>query len=609
MTFIPNTTSKVDANNSTTDVRGINGVFVGVGVDVQRYQSVTVNIISNVNSATNGILLEFSTDNTNWRTHQKFTLLANQDFIQTVSITSQYFRVNFTNNSTVAQTTFRLQTILSLGVKDNVNPPLMNNFGEATVVSHNPIIQNYTPYGIISPQLFLTIVGNNGTVTPSPNGNEAELNISTTVNSFSILRSKRVLKYRPGLSMESRINAIFDSNAVVNSLQYVGVGNSACDLYFCMNGTNFSIRKSTNGKLQVVRFQITAASASSGSAIVTLNNVEFSINLTNAGGAIGFTALQVKIGGTGGGTVPYTGWTVESVNPYVYFIALSAEPRTGTYSFTSATTATATNITQKVGSDLTTEYINQADWNGESAMVTQANPFLRQMYGVEYTWYGSGNIRFKMMNPSTGTYETVHTLRFSNSTTELSLSEPNLYIQRGVLSLSSVTALTLKSAGSYGSVLGLFDTVKPRYSMSSVKSILANTETVIIVIKNRLSINGFANQSENIFDSISIATDGAQPVIIKLIKNPITLGANSTTDYNNYQFVSESESITIFNTSASTYTGGSTLFQTTVGKNLSKDIELANRNIYIATEDIMLITARSTGANVVTIAISVAEDL
>ena len=484
---------------------------------------------------------------------------------------------------------------------NNSSQPIKNNFGELITAQLVPVIQDYTPYGIINEQLFISFTATGGQVAASPNGNEVDISITNSIGSFGVLRSKRVLKYRPGYSLVARMNARFDSNAVANSLQFAGVGNSDCDLYFCMNGTDFGVRRSTGGGLEVRELTINSSATGSETATITLNGTAFTVDLTNAGGDIDFSSYEISQGA-------YTGWTVEHINGSVIFIGGSVGSRPGSYSFSSAT-ATATFAQTHIGTALTTEFVAQADWNGSSDMTTNANPFLRNMYQVEYSWYGSGSISFQMLNPDTGRYEEVHMMKFANISNELSLSEPNMYIQRGVASLGSTTALTMHTAGSFGAIYGQFSRLEPRQSIAVSKSLSSNTEKVMCALKNRLSINGFPNQSEILLSSISVAADGNRVVVIRIIKNPDSLGAGTTSDYADFQYIDKPNSISIVDTTAITYTGGTTLFTYVVGKNLSNTLELEDKEIYLSKEDVLLITAESSATNTVDLSVSFLEDL
>jgi len=105
--------SDIDANNSTTTPLGISGVFTGTGVDLDGYSSVAITLHADVDSATDGMDFQFSTDNTNWDDLYKFTMDVSSSNTRRFQfpVCARYFRVVYTNG-TSAQSTFRVQTVL-----------------------------------------------------------------------------------------------------------------------------------------------------------------------------------------------------------------------------------------------------------------------------------------------------------------------------------------------------------------------------------------------------------------------------------------------------------------------------------------------------------------
>jgi hypothetical protein len=100
----------VDAGNSSVTPLGINGVFTGAAFDITRYAAINVNVISDVASATNGLKVEFSPDGTNWDHSHQTTYSGGNGVGYIFNAEFKFARVVYTN-STVAQTSFRLQTI------------------------------------------------------------------------------------------------------------------------------------------------------------------------------------------------------------------------------------------------------------------------------------------------------------------------------------------------------------------------------------------------------------------------------------------------------------------------------------------------------------------
>ena len=116
MTFIPETNSMVDTNNSTTSLLTNGTSFDGTGTDVHDFSSIIISAFSDQSSASLGLQIQFSTDNSIFYTTASFTISANVQFTQTVTIQGQYYRIVYTNGGTT-QTAFRLQSIASISTQ------------------------------------------------------------------------------------------------------------------------------------------------------------------------------------------------------------------------------------------------------------------------------------------------------------------------------------------------------------------------------------------------------------------------------------------------------------------------------------------------------------
>lgn len=100
----------VSTGNSSTALLGSGAVFTGTGEEIKEYSSVDVLSFSDVASATNGLSIQTSTNNTDWIVYQTFTTPTAANFYQSFPTIGRYFRLVYTNSGT-AQATFRLQVI------------------------------------------------------------------------------------------------------------------------------------------------------------------------------------------------------------------------------------------------------------------------------------------------------------------------------------------------------------------------------------------------------------------------------------------------------------------------------------------------------------------
>lgn len=475
--------------------------------------------------------------------------------------------------------------------------------GSGKFVTVTPVVQIYAPYKILNSQTVVSFLNAGGTVTSAANQIAIDLNITSSVGSYALLRSRRVLKYRPGIVNTVRFGYDFDVG-VANFIQFGGMQNEGNQISFAMIGTDFVVRKQSGGRLEIRTLTITAAETGAATATVTLAGVPFAVPLTNAGGTLSFTAFEIA-------NFSYTGWTVTHVDDEVIFSSstiVAPAPITGTFSYSSTGASTGTFVRSQIGVVATNLDILQVDWNGNSEMIQKLIPTNFNSYEIEYSWLGGGNIDFRVLNGRDGKFETVHSMRFANNGTDISLEQPNMFAAVGLISEGSTTAMMSKVSGMFAGTFGPTSIRSPLYGLSNERTIAANTETVILVIKNRLVVNNTINQSVVLIERFSASADGNRPVQLRLIKNPTTLSAGLTTDYTNYQFVDETESLTVFDTTALTFTGGSTLDAHIIGKDGSIAIDYFERELELFQSETIIVTALSTLSNVVNLSLNVLED-
>lgn len=98
--------------NSSTATLTSGSVFTGAGEDVSNFSEMRVSVFANVASATDGLSLQQSSDNTNWDIVDTYTIAAAGGKTFVVPRQARYFRVVYTNGGT-NQATFRLSSILN----------------------------------------------------------------------------------------------------------------------------------------------------------------------------------------------------------------------------------------------------------------------------------------------------------------------------------------------------------------------------------------------------------------------------------------------------------------------------------------------------------------
>lgn len=102
----------ISANNSSVATLNSGVVFTGTSDEVLNYNEIRVSVFSNVASATDGLSIQQSSDNSNWDITDNYTIPAGVGKTYSVPRQARYFRIVYTNGGT-NQASFRLQTILN----------------------------------------------------------------------------------------------------------------------------------------------------------------------------------------------------------------------------------------------------------------------------------------------------------------------------------------------------------------------------------------------------------------------------------------------------------------------------------------------------------------
>ena len=103
----------VSTDNSTTGTLGSSIAFTGEWEDITNFGVIVISVTSNVASATDGLMVQFSSDGTiaGIISDDEFTVSAGAKKTFSFQAAAQYYRVVYTNGTTI-QSSFNLQTVL-----------------------------------------------------------------------------------------------------------------------------------------------------------------------------------------------------------------------------------------------------------------------------------------------------------------------------------------------------------------------------------------------------------------------------------------------------------------------------------------------------------------
>lgn len=459
MTFIPNVYGILSSNNSTSTPLGISGVFTGTSDSVLDYNSITVSVYTDQTSVTSGLNIQFSTDNVNWDLTNSEYIAAGKPRSHTFTVLAQYFRIVYTNGS-VAQTVFRLQSILSNGkaqsesVENTTNGTLstftnvrligqnidttLNKVAYVSVDSQGQLLTRISEprtafgdlavaqgvvqdtlsfqYNINTAIVSTTIVGT-GSVTKLLN--KSLVATGTTTASSASLRSLRQVNYIPGVGINIKFTAIF-STPVAGTTIFAGFGTPTSGFYFAYNGTQFSV----------------CSRSESTNTFVSQSN-----------------------------------WNLDTL-----------------------------------------------DGNGPSNMIL--NTLFGNVFKIQFQWLGFGSIKFFVENQETGLFLPVHIIKFSNTSTSTSINNPNGYLRlesNNGATTSNVFVQSPSMSVKYESIPN--KNIGVRFSISNTSSIVANTRQSILTIRNKQLFQTVANFVPISLQFVSVATIGNKPVRIDVVYN------------------------------------------------------------------------------------------
>jgi hypothetical protein len=402
----------------------------------------------------------------------------------------------------------------SLDVANKGTPASRSAFGDNLSESIEPVVQVSAQYGILSTVETFTATG--GTATTS--NNMFTCTTGTNVGGYGVIRTKKPTIYREGQGLMARFTAVFDSaNAVANSLQFAGLFNVQDTVAFGYRGTDFGILFDTYGAQEIRELDITGSG--NGNLELTLNSVLYTIPITT--GTAAHNAYEIEAWMTANQSV----WDAEQVDDKVLFRNKNAATASGTYSIGGASGLTG-NITQiTAGAAKTESTILEADWNGDKVTFDKSKG---NVFMIKVSYLGFGPISFFILDPDSGLFKRVHTIKYQNNYTQPSISNRALKVGWTAASLGSTTNITVQGASA-----GTFIEGRSRLNGESHASINSNTSVstsfeAVLTIKALESFGGKAMLGRISFSGIEVSTDSTKEVIFKIVKNA-TLGETNFT--------------------------------------------------------------------------------
>ncbi len=482
---------------------------------------------------------------------------------------------------------------MSRDFTDKITSPV-TGYGEVSIAEVTPDVHLQFPYNINAAQVH-SRANQSGVV--DQNADMARLQTGAAANSSGELLSIDTVKSHPGQGGIVRFSAFFTAGAA-NSTQVVGIGDTSDGYFFGFNGATFGIRSRKNGLPEIRTFTVTAAAQTAENITITLNSVSTgdTVAVTDAGGDLVIDRTQTanEIAAHDYSDVG-RGWDAHAVGVDVVFISWCAGSRAGTYSLTSASEATVTIAQTEAGVDDVETIVAITSWNvdkmagaGPSGMTL--DPTKGNVYQIKYQ-DGFGDIEFYIEDSTTGRFQLVHRVEYTNTNTTLSVDNPTLPLYAGALNGSNTTNLTLNVASLMGGIEGREKELGPRYGTDVTSATFTSgTERPVITIRNKEVYQSVLNRTSMILSFAGLSQDGTKTATVRFTFNATLTGAV-------WADVSASTSVAQVDTTATTISGGNEVFAQGIARTDKTDFQISDEDVVLHPGDTLTISLIANANN------------
>jgi hypothetical protein len=236
-------------------------------------------------------------------------------------------------------------------------------------------------------------------------------------------------------------------------------------------------------------------------------------------------------------------------------------------------------------------WVARASWNldvcdGTGMSGFAIDPTKLNIYRIQMGYLGAFGAIMSVLNSYNGQWVEVHQFVFANTTTVPHVTNPSMYFGIYAANAANTTNVAVSTASFFVGVEGQMSRLGGIYGQSSFKSI-GTTQNNVITIRNNTTINSVTNRSMLRIRSLSVSTDGTATAIFLCTKNT-TLGGSPS-----YTNVDATNSLAAYDTAGTTITGGTQVFNVTVGNDGSEFCDLTDFDIYLLPGETLTVSAAS----------------
>ena len=405
-------------------------------------------------------------------------------------------------------------------------------FGEVISVPITPVIQLDALYDL-DPREFETFTF--GTGTTESTGTLFKTHTGTGAYGYSVIRSRRVIRYRPGQGALTRFTAAFDNPQAGVTLR-AGYFNQENAIQIGYNGTQFGVLRATGGKAEIATITITSNTA--GTATITLAGVATNVTLSTTNTTT--SAKEIA-------AASFSGWIAEQTDNTVTFLATSLGAKSGAYTVGGTATGTASVVQTGVAQTENWTYqssfnVDKLDGTGPSGVTIDTTKL--NVFQINFRWLGAGEIRYAIEDSDTGDMIFFHHEHFSNLNTDVHTDNPSFKIGYVAYNTtgSTITDSHCFGASMMAAIEGItVETAFPNGTSSDSKGPLTqNTNQHLMSIRNRTTHRGKLNLRLVVLKTLTVSFQGTDPAFVYLYLNPTFSTTHSFAKVGDYSSVTKS---------------------------------------------------------------------
>jgi len=417
------------------------------------------------------------------------------------------------------------------------------------------------------------------------------------IGAYAVMRSNRGSIYRPGQGIAARFTAVF-TTGVSGSDQIAGIGNQVSGLFFGYNGTSFGIMHRSSGHPDIYKLTITTGASGSGNVLVTLEGIDFPIAVTS--GTAAHNAYEIY---SAASTFRRGNWLTDIVDDTVYFLSTVASgARTKTYAFSAngvaSIASTSGVIVEKQGSAIVNTWIPQDEWNVNKmqGIMTNTNildPTKGNVYEIVFQWLGFGQLTFRVEDNTTGVFEDVHKIKYSNTNTVPSMTMPSTRILFASYNTTGTNQLTLKNASAEIATHGDIKKFDRIFTTTASKTTLDGNETAFLTVRNNRIFSQKGNNTEVEFKLVAFTNDANKSGTVRMYLGG-TIGETNFTATD-----SDFSSVSIDTTNTTVPSGGRFIYSVSIAGGALFNLDIDRLGITLHNnQEITFTIQRNTTTNV-----------